>query len=59
MKFASTIILILAALVLTAGIILQLNGFPGSFLAIGLGSMGLIVGTLLKVIGRRMPEDRN
>lgn len=59
MKFASNIVLVLAGLVLVAGLILSMNGFPGTFLAIGLGILGLIVGIALKVILKNNPEENS
>lgn len=59
MKTASNALLILATLVLVAGITLMINGFPGSFLAIGLGTMGVIIGVILRMILRKRPEGES
>lgn len=59
MKFASNIVLVLATMVLAAGIILTVQGFPGTFLAIGLGTMGIIVGIILKAIMSQNPEGED
>lgn len=44
MKAPALAIFIFAIIVLITGIILKMNGFPGWFLPVGLGILGLLLG---------------
>ncbi|MEO0896174.1 MAG: hypothetical protein AAFY71_07250 [Bacteroidota bacterium] len=56
MRSASIAIIVFASLVLITGIILKATHFPGWFMPVGLGVLGLILGGILLGMGGKQEK---